>query len=323
VSSAPPAATTDARTNIGSMPVVAAVSLVLVWGVVLWTVDRPSAQYAVFGGLILTAVVGGLVLARMAAVARTLAAKQDELRASRERLHRYVADLERISQVASHDMQEPLRRVVAYAQLLADPAADDADRRDYAGQVVEGARRMRDMVRELEAFVSVEQLPAPVAAIPADQALASACARLNDSLAEAGARIVAEPLPRVAADEGWLVEIFARLIDNAVRFRAPERPPLVTVSAGAENGMAVLRVADNGIGIEPRQVCRLFEAFHRPLDGEEGAGMGLAVVRRMIERLGGRIWVEQHPGDGSVFAFTLPLEPAGFTRLDQEARVAA
>ncbi|MGE5506396.1 MAG: sensor histidine kinase [Actinomycetota bacterium] len=287
-------------------------------------IDAAAAVSSAAFGLVATAAlaVATVLLVRMAArqaaITRDLMVKKDELQANRERLYRYVADLERIAQVASHDMQEPLRRVVAYAQLLADPAADDDARRDYVGQVVEGARRMRDMVRELEAFVSVEHLPQPTAAIPADAALASACARLGESLSRAGARVVAEPLPRVAADEGSLTEIFSQLIDNAVRFRDPRRSPVVTVSGGSEGGMAVLRVADNGIGIEPRHACKLFEVFQR--EGEPG--MGLAVVRRMIERLGGRIWVDSRPGDGSVFAFTLPLEPAA-AQLDQEARVAA
>lgn len=268
-------------------------------------------------GLLLTMAMGAALallyrlVHRQELTARALASKKAELVASRERLKRYVSDLERIAEVAAHDLQEPLRRVVAYTQLLAKHAesALDAEGRDYVAQVVAGAQRMRKLVSELESYVAVDRLPEVDALTSAAGAVAVATERLAEPLQAAGAMVKVGRLPEVAADDRSLTEIFTQLLDNAVRYRRLGRQPMIEVSARDDGRTATFAVRDNGIGIEESARIRLFEIFHRlrSLDGQDGTGIGLATVRRIIERLGGHIWVESIPGEGSTFLFTLPM----------------
>jgi signal transduction histidine kinase len=250
---------------------------------------------------------------RQELTARALAAKKSELTASRERLKRYVTDLERIAEVAAHDLQEPLRRVVAYTQLLAKhvESALDAEGRDYVAQVVAGAQRMRKLVRDLESYVAVDHLPEINSVTPATEAVMAATERLAEPIRTVGATIRVDHLPEVAADDRSLTEVFSQLIDNAIRYRDPDRKAMIDISARCDGHNAQFAVRDNGIGIEEPSRARLFEIFHRlrGIDGQDGTGIGLAMVRRIIERLGGRIWVESFPGTGSTFFFTVPLLP--------------
>lgn len=258
------------------------------------------------------------------AIAHDLAVKKAELTASRERLRRYVADLERIAEVAAHDLQEPLRRVVAYAQLLSAHAqsALDAESRGYVAHVVAGAHRMRKLVKDLEAFVAVDNLPQATSALSAEISVRAAREQLTEELRRADSVLLIDSLPEVAIDEKSLTEIFVQLLDNALRYRSSERRSLIHVSAGAEGGHAVISVHDNGSGIDERHLARAFEIFHRlpGFDGQKGTGMGLAIVRRMVERHGGRVWVETQAGAGSTFFFTLPMAVSSPDR--QEVRAA-
>lgn len=263
---------------------------------------------------------------RQEIIARDLSVKKAELLASRERLRRYVADLERIAEVAAHDLQEPLRRVVAYAQLLSKHAesALDAESRDYVAHVVSGAQRMRKLVQDLEAFVAVDHLPVAENTVSATKAAAGAAEILAEEVRATGATVLIDTLPEVAADEKSLTEIFTQLVDNAIRYRAPERKLLVHVSARREQDFAVFSVRDNGLGIDEHHLPRLFEIFHRlhAVDGRTGAGIGLAMVRRMVERLGGKVWVDSDCGIGSAFHFSLPLQVAVRPSSDQEVQAA-
>jgi signal transduction histidine kinase len=282
-------------------------------------------------GLAVTVVVGSALLMlyklvrRQEGIAHDLAVKKAELVASRERLRRYVADLERIAEVAAHDLQEPLRRVVAYAQLLSTHAQNalDAESRDYVAHVVSGAQRMRKLVQDLEAFVAVDHLPPAEGLVSASGAALAAADSLAEEAARCGTTVLIDALPHVAADEKSLTEIFTQLMDNAIRYRSPERKPLVHISARRDGGMAVFSVRDNGVGIESQHLPRLFEIFHRlnAVNGGVGTGIGLAIVRRMVERLGGRAWVESEAGVGSTFSFTLPLAMPAVSdpSTDQEA----
>ncbi len=255
--------------------------------------------------------------------------KEIELDENRARLRRYVADFERIADIADHDLQEPLRRVVAYSQLLAEHGGGSADDevKSYVSHLVDGAWRMKAMVGGLRAFVAVDSLPVGFEKTSATAALTIARKRVGEALTSAGVALVVDPLPEVAADQASLVEIFAQLIDNGVRYRAQSRRPVIHVSASRENGMVAFRVSDNGVGIEAAGVARMFEIFHRPQGAEtrQGIGMGLAVVRRLVERLGGSVWVESEKGNGSTFGFTLPAEPAAemiASHSEQEAQAA-
>ena len=268
---------------------------------------------------------------RQRRIAADLRVKDLELKDCRDRLRRYVADLERVADVAAHDLQEPLRRMVAYAQLLEhhDQGGLDDEARQYVSHVVDGARRMKALVSGLWTFVSVDSLPLAQETGSAVAAVGVARQRLADVLAVANVALVVDPLPDVAVDQGALVEIFVQLIDNAVRFRAPDRRPVLHVSAKRDGNMVTFRLRDNGVGIEAGRVARMFEIFYRPQGAQmvsgAGIGMGLAVVRRLVERLGGAVGVESEVNKGSIFSFTLPAEsigPRGHSDQDQEAKAA-
>jgi light-regulated signal transduction histidine kinase (bacteriophytochrome) len=244
--------------------------------------------------------------------AERLRLREAELDEQRDRLRRYVADLERIADVAAHDLQEPLRRMVSYSQLLAshDKAGCDDEIRDYVGHVVDGARRMRALVSGLQEYVSVDSRPRTGEVTSAWVAMTVARQRLAEVLAEAGATLVVDPLPEVQADQASLIEIFVQLLDNAVRYRSGSRPPVVHVSVSRDGDMARIMVRDNGMGIDPARLARMFEIFYRPHGAgiaAAGLGTGLAVVRRLVERLGGGVWVESDHGQGSTFGFSLRL----------------
>ncbi|HLO77676.1 MAG TPA: ATP-binding protein, partial [Magnetospirillum sp.] len=274
-------------------------------------------------GVAVTAVLGAalLLLYRLVRgqeiIARDLSRKKAELLASRERLRRYVADLERIAEVAAHDLQEPLRRVVSYAQLLSTHAQNalDAESRDYVAHVVSGAQRMRKLVQDLEAFVAVDHMPLAEEVVSATAPMHAAAAGMVEEIRRAEATVLIDALPAVAADERSLTEIFTQLMDNALRYRSPDRKPLIHVTARREEEYAVFSVRDNGVGIDDHHLPRIFEIFHRlhAVDDQHGCGtgIGLAIVRRMVERLGGRVWVESQAGQGSTFSFTIPLTVAG------------
>lgn len=283
-------------------------------------------------GVAVTAVLGAALLTlyklvrRQESIARDLSLKKAELVSSRERLRRYVADLERIAEVAAHDLQEPLRRVVAYAQLLSTHAQNalDAESRDYVAHVVSGAQRMRKLVQDLEAFVAVDHMPLADSLVSAGGPVDAATAGLAEEIRDIGATILVDAMPSVAADERSLTEIFTQLIDNALRYRSSERKPLIHITARREEDFAVFSVRDNGQGIDECHLPRVFEIFHRlhAVDGRAGTGIGLAIVRRMVERLGGRVWVESVAGQGSTFSFTLPLAVPMTNSFDQEAQAA-
>lgn len=270
-----------------------------------------------------------LVIRRQRVIAFDLRIKEAELTASRDRLRRYVADLERIADVASHDLQEPLRNVVAYSQLLAqhEHAVADDEVRSYVSHVVDGARRMKDLVGGLRAFVAVENVPVSDGRVSAATAMATARSRLAECLAASDAALVVDPLPEVVADEASLTEIFVQLIENGVRFSSPGRRPVIHVWAERRGSQVAFRVRDNGIGIDPSRAARVFEVFFRPHGSESGKsadiGMGLAVARRLVERLGGQVWVDSEPGKGSVFGFSLPAEPHAAARVTNSGREVA
>ena len=331
------------------LPLFGGLIVVLAWFALWWDVRALrsavtfSLQEVPWGaeisnlGLATMPVIGVIVLAlglihvmrRQNLIYAELKRKDAELKECRERLRRHVADLERVSDVAAHDLQEPLRRMVAYAQLLEhhDRGGLDEDAKLYVSYVVDAARRMKALISGLRAFVSVDSLPVTPDQCAGSAAVTVARQRLADSLIAANAALVVDPLPRVAADMSSLVEIFVQLMDNAIRFHAGEQRPVVHISARQDGGMAVFMVRDNGIGIEPGRVARMFEIFYRPHGAEmaSGIGMGLAVVRRLVTRLGGEVWVESEVGKGSVFCFTLSLADApapSYSNPDQEANAA-
>ena len=202
--------------------------------------------------------------------------------------------------------------VTSFTQLLAKrytgKLGTDAD--EFIGFAVDGAKRMQMLIDDLLTYSRAGKLPVKLASFPADAALDSALLNLQPRIESAGATVTREALPTITADQTQLVQLFQNLVANAIKFRG-ELPPQVHVSALRDNGDWVFSVQDNGIGIDPRHIGRLFVMFQRlhPRHEYPGSGIGLAVCKMIVERFGGRIWVESTPGHGSRFRFAIPVHP--------------
>jgi PAS domain S-box-containing protein len=236
---------------------------------------------------------------------------EEVLRVKGTELARSNAELEQFAYVASHDLQEPLRMVASYVQLLKKRYGGelDADADDFINFAVDGAKRMQALISGLLEYSRVGTHGKPPEPASAEEVLGFALANLRTSIEEAGAEVTHEPLPVVSGDAAQLVELLQNLIGNAIKFRKDD-PPKVHLGAKRENGEWVFTVRDNGIGIDPEYSDRIFEVFQRLHTRTEypGTGIGLAVCKKIVDRHGGRIWVESSPGRGSAFHFTLPAE---------------
>jgi len=255
--------------------------------------------------------------------ARLYDAAQQEL-AERKRveveLQRSNEELEQFAYVASHDLQEPLRMVSSYTQLLARRYQGqlDADADDFIAFAVDGANRMQRLINDLLTWARVATRGKSLEPTDCNSTLGQARVNLSAAIEESNALVTNDDLPTVMADEAQLVRLFQNLIDNAIKFRGQE-PPRVHVSAerlplpqageGRGGGEWVFSVRDNGIGIEPQYHERIFVIFQQ-LHGKEeypGTGIGLAICKRIVERHGGCMWVESELGEGSTFYFTIPV----------------
>jgi signal transduction histidine kinase len=224
-------------------------------------------------------------------------------------LKRSNGDLEQFAYIASHDLQEPLRMVSGFTGLLQRRYAGklDADADEFIGFVIGGVNRMQALINDLLSYSRVGR--EDVAAKPVDMQLVvdQALANLQTAIEERSALVSRGPLPTVLANHGMLVRVFQNLISNALKFCKADRP-IVRIAAEQHGGEWVFSVADNGIGIDPQYRDRIFLIFQRLHQQGEypGTGIGLAVVKRIVERNGGRIWLESEPGKGTTFFFTLP-----------------
>jgi light-regulated signal transduction histidine kinase (bacteriophytochrome) len=219
-------------------------------------------------------------------------------------------DLQQFAHSASHDLQEPLRSVAIYCQLLQKKYAGalDPNGRQYLDFAVEGARRMEDLLKNLRLYMQVSMADkALVIAIDANQAFHNTLLNLKVAIEETGATVTSSELPNVSMPPGQLELIFQNLITNAIRYRS-DLPPKIQVAVARQPAGWLFSVQDNGVGIEPRFHEHIFGLFRRLHAGTEnsGSGMGLAICQRIIARVGGRIWVESEPGSGSTFLFTIP-----------------
>ncbi|MEJ2345903.1 MAG: PAS domain S-box protein [Gammaproteobacteria bacterium] len=226
-------------------------------------------------------------------------------------LERSNAELEQFAYVASHDLQEPLRMVASYAQLLARRYGGqlDDDGKDFIEFMVDGARRMQDLINALLAFSRVGTRGKPLVATDINAVVSDVLANLQTAINEADAEItVAKDMPTVNADTTQLGQVFQNLVSNALKFHAAP-PPRVDISFQRLDSEVEFVVRDNGIGIEPQYAERIFLLFQRLHTKQDypGTGIGLAICKKIIERHGGRIWVESTPGQGSAFHFTIPL----------------
>ena len=232
------------------------------------------------------------------------------LRQKSTELERSNADLERFAYIASHDLQTPLRNVISYAQLLARRYRGrlDEDADDFIGFIVEGSNRMSRLIQDLLEYARLSNSQQPLERVSAQQAADDALANLSLTIAAQKAVIKIAPLPFVHANLAQLTSLFQNLMDNAIKYGHPERHPEISVSADAtEPGWWTFKIHDNGIGIAPEyfdQIFVVFQRLHAPGD-RSGTGIGLATCQRIVHHLGGRIWLESEPGQGSTFYFTL------------------
>jgi PAS domain S-box-containing protein len=235
---------------------------------------------------------------------------EQSLKQTLEDLERSNRELEQFAYVASHDLQEPLRMVSSYTQLLARRYQDqlDQDAHDFITYAVEGAERMQRLINDLLAYSRVGTRGQPFLEIDSERVLEQALANLRTAIEETDAVITHDALPTVVADESQLVQVFQNLVGNAIKFRA-ETPSAIHVDAEQHDGEWLFSVSDNGIGIEPQYHDRIFVIFQTLHAGDEypGTGIGLALCKHIVERHGGRIWVESELGKGATFYFTIPV----------------
>jgi signal transduction histidine kinase len=227
-------------------------------------------------------------------------------------LERSNAELEAFAYVASHDLAEPLRSVAGFVSLLERRYGEQLDEqaREFIAYAVDGVGRMQAMIDDLLLYARAGTVDLRAERVEAGEIAAAALRDLGPAVAERGATVEIGDLPAVRADPGQLRRVFQNLLGNAIKFTAPDVAPHVTVSGRAVDGTSELAVADNGVGIDPADVDRVFEMFARvpgPAGTYRGTGLGLAISRRIVERHGGRLWVEPNTGGGSVFRLTLPL----------------
>jgi light-regulated signal transduction histidine kinase (bacteriophytochrome) len=218
-------------------------------------------------------------------------------------------DLAQFAAVVSHDLQEPLRTLCGFVQLLQRDYGDrlDGKAESYIGFIVDSARRMQELIRDLLSYSRVGSRGREPAPTDSGAALRQAIGDLHQSIVDAAATITHGELPTVRADSSQLVELFQNLLGNAIKFRS-RAPPRIHIEACREGAAWRFSVRDNGIGIDPKFREEIFEIFRRLHTREKyaGTGIGLAICKRIVDRHGGRIWVESQPGEGAAFHFTIP-----------------
>jgi light-regulated signal transduction histidine kinase (bacteriophytochrome) len=245
-----------------------------------------------------------------------LSMELEERRQAEEKMAQYAAELQRsnaeleqFAYVASHDLQEPLRMVASFTQLLAKRYQGklDQDADEFIGFAVDGAHRMQMLINDLLAFSRVETRGKPLEPTDCEAVLSHTLADLAAMVQESGAVVTHDPLPTVPADTVQMGQIFQNLLINALKFKGGETPK-VHIFAQRQGDEWLFGFQDNGIGIDPQHQERIFAIFQRLHRREDipGTGLGLALCKKIAERHGGRIWVESEPGRGSTFYFTIP-----------------
>ena len=234
---------------------------------------------------------------------------EETLSAAMADLERSNEELEQFAYVASHDLQEPLRKVASFTQLLAERCENqlDAEARKYIAFAVDGAHRMQNLISDLLCYSRVGSRGKPFAPVDGEAVLECALANLETAIQESGAVVTHERLPTVMGDAAQLIQLFQNLISNAIKYHGADAPR-VHVSAARQDKEWIFQVRDNGIGIEPQYFDRLFVIFQRLHSRAKypGTGIGLAISKKVVERHSGRIWVESAPGKGSTFFFSIP-----------------
>jgi light-regulated signal transduction histidine kinase (bacteriophytochrome) len=250
----------------------------------------------------------GLITSLSQAEAALRKANEHMTRKAQE-LARSNAELEQFAYVASHDLQEPLRMVSSYTQLIVRRYGErlDSDGKEFMDFIVDGAARMKQLIEDLLAYSRVGTRGKELKATDCEVVLQKALTNLRATVEASSALVTHDPLPTIEADATQLVQLFQNLIGNAIKFRGTNAP-CVHVSAKEQDDAWLFGVEDNGIGIDPQYSERIFMVFQRLHNKAEypGTGIGLAICKKVIDRHGGRIWVESKSDSGSNFYFTLP-----------------
>ena len=228
-----------------------------------------------------------------------------------EDLRRSNRDLEQFAYVASHDLQEPLRKVASFTQLLASRYSGQLDERadQYIAFAVDGAKRMQRLINDLLGFSRVGRIGTEITDVDLRAALDQVVGDLQPTIEATGGEVAAGELPTVRGEAPLLTQLLANLVGNALKFRHPDRPPKVRIEARRVGGAWELSCTDNGIGIDPKYADRVFVIFQRlhPKEVYEGTGIGLALCKKIVEFHGGDIWIEQGVVEGAVIRWTLPV----------------
>lgn len=234
---------------------------------------------------------------------------EDRLKLYSDELQRSNKELEQFAYIVSHDLQQPLRGISGFAQLLEkrykDKLTEEAS--EFISYITQGTDRMQRLITDLLSYSRITTRPMPFKAVDCNDIIKTTMMNLRYAIEESRAVITFERLPIVYADETQMIQLFQNLIGNAIKYRGAEQP-LIQVSARRTDGEWIFSVADNGIGFDMEQSSRIFNVFHRlhTDSSYEGTGIGLAVCKKIVERHGGRIWVDSAKGKGSVFYFSLP-----------------
>jgi light-regulated signal transduction histidine kinase (bacteriophytochrome) len=238
-----------------------------------------------------------------------LAALNADLRRSNDNLARSNDDLERFAFVASHDLQEPLRMITAYSQLLVRSYSGslDPNAATFVDNIVGGTKRMQELLADLLAYTEIgAATDQPMDVVDLNGILEQVAQNLKVSIQENGATVTWDSLPVIRAHPAHFVSLFQNLIGNAIKYRSTE-PPRILISVHQNGDKLRFGVTDNGIGIAPEYHDKIFVPFKRLHDRKiPGTGIGLAICQRVVERYGGKIWVDSQVGRGSTFFFTLP-----------------
>jgi len=219
--------------------------------------------------------------------------------------------LEQFAYAASHDLQEPLRTIGSYAELMIRRHGSELSENgsQYLGFIVKAVAKMKALIENLLTYARVGTEKEPAVSMSLDQDVESAIAQLVGALEEANAAVTHDPLPDVVAEHSQIVRLFQNLIGNAIKYRSPDRKPTAHIFARPEGKYWIISIQDNGIGFAQEYADSLFTPFKRLHGGEySGSGVGLAISRRIVENHGGRIWAESTLGEGSTFHFTLPRD---------------
>ncbi len=233
----------------------------------------------------------------------------EQLKQTSAELARSNTELQQFAYVASHDLTEPLRMITSYLELLLSRAREKMgeEEHEFIGYALDGARRLQVLIEDLLAYARVDTQARPLEPTDCERVLDTVLANLKLAISESQTVIEREPLPTVLGDTIQLTQVFQNLLGNAIKFHGSASPK-ISIGARRNNDEWVFFVKDNGIGVDPKNLDRIFVLFQRLHTRREypGTGMGLAICKKIVERHGGRIWAESKPGQGTTFFFTLP-----------------